>query len=803
MVPSSTQSRTVRIFATVVAVAASMGLLGVLPGLSRLGSVGSGFIPMAPATAGFFLFYAAVLFRQARRPWQGLAKRALLALVFLACAASLLVAASGADLSLPGGRLPMSPATGAAFALAGLGVFLSLLREGREQAARWLGDWTAVPGTLTALVGLTVILSYLWPSPLLYGSAVVPMALNTALGLLCLGVALVATAGPESFPTRLVVGDSTAARLSRVFVPLAVASAVVQGASWLLVAGSLHEALALSLAVTLVVSVTAAVVVRFAHSLGFSIDELHARNRALISAIPDLVFTNRADGEFLAVNAQGPLLVSPDHFLHRKVADVLPAPVASQFMKAFAATLESGATQELHYTLPVRGEERRFEGRVVRCTDDTVVTIVRDITERSQVEAALLQARAAAEAASQLKSQFLANMSHEIRTPLNAILGLSQLGVDEPDPQRLREYVGVIHQAGKTLLGLVNDILDVSKIEAGKLAIEAIPFDLRGLLGAIQDTLGGAAEAKGFPLNVRVGAGVPDVVVGDPLRLQQVLTNLLSNAIKFTSEGRVELHVEGGPAKDELSFCVTDTGIGITPGELASLFQPFTQADASTTRRFGGTGLGLVISRELARLMGGELRVESTPRRGSKFSLRVKVGEPSAEQANELSDVRSAGAAGALAGASALVGRQVLLVEDNPVNQLLARRVLERAGLQVTLAEDGQAAVELACAPLATFDLVLMDIQMPRMDGYEATRVIRARLGASCPPIIAMTAHAMRDERERCLAAGMVAHVSKPVDIARLYALLTKLLSARGPASVVSPAGAEGRPLPSAHPESR
>jgi signal transduction histidine kinase/ActR/RegA family two-component response regulator len=802
MVPSSTQRRMVRLFALGAGVAAATGLLGLFPGLSRLGSVGVGFIAMAPATAGLLLSSAAVLFVQTWRPLQGLARTVVLTLICLAITTVLLVATSVVDLSLPGGRLPMSPATGAAFGLVGLGLLLSLLRG--EHPARRLGDWTAGLGALTALVGLTVALSYLWTSPLLYGTTLVPMAINTALGLLCLGIALVATAGPASFPTRLLVGDSTAARLSRVFVPLAVATAAVQGVVSLLLAGSVHAALALSLAVTLVVSVTAAVVVRVAHSLGFAIDDLHARNRALISAIPDLVFTNRRDGEFLAVNAeQRPLFIAPERFLHRKVEDVLPEPVASQFMKAFAAALESRATQELHYTLAVGGDERRFEGRVVRCTDDTVITIVRDITERSQVEAALLQARAAAEEASQLKSQFLANMSHEIRTPLNAVLGLSQLGVDEHDPDRLREYVGVIHRAGKTLLLLVNDILDVSKIEAGKLTLEAIPFDLLALLGAIQDTMEGAAEAKGFPLQLHVGVDVPRVVVGDPLRVQQVLTNLLANAIKFTQEGRVELQVEAGPAKGELIFGVTDTGIGMTPDELAALFQPFTQADASTTRRFGGTGLGLAISRELAGLMGGELRVESTPGRGSKFQFRAMVGEPTPEQASEVCARGSVGCGEAAAVARMLAGRRVLLVEDNPVNQLLAKRVLERVGLDVTLAEDGQVAVELACAPRAAFDALLMDIQMPRMDGYEATRVIRARLGPGCPPIIAMTAHAMQNERDRCLAAGMVAHVSKPVDVARLYTLLARLFTAADRASIGSPADVEVRPPPSFRPESR
>ena len=221
---------------------------------------------------------------------------------------------------------------------------------------------------------------------------------------------------------------------------------------------------------------------------------------------------------------------------------------------------------------------------------------------------------------------------------------------------------------------------------------------------------------------------------------------------------------------------MSDTGIGMTPGQVAQLFQPFMQADLSTTRRFGGTGLGLVISRELARLMGGDLVVESTPDQGSTFCFRPVLKPPTPAQATEVREHRLARDTEAQLAATRLVGRRVLLVEDNPVNQLLARRVLEKAGLVVTSAENGRAGVEAACRARPGFDAVLMDIQMPEMDGYEATRVMRARLGAFCPPIIAMTAHAMREDRERCLAEGMVAHVSKPVDVGKLYLLLSDLI---------------------------
>jgi PAS domain S-box-containing protein len=397
-------------------------------------------------------------------------------------------------------------------------------------------------------------------------------------------------------------------------------------------------------------------------------------------------------------------------------------------------------------------------------------------TVRKETEAALRAAKEASEASNHAKGQFLANMSHEIRTPLNAVIGLSQLGLEEPDPIRLREYLGIILQSGSGLLGLLNDILDFSKMDAGELKVEAVPFDLGEFLQALRRTLSTTAEAKDLALDFVLASSLPSVVVGDPLRLRQVLTNLVSNAIKFSSRGRIVLRAEAGRAPNVLEFRVTDAGPGMTPEQLATLFQPFHQADASTTRRFGGSGLGLVISRSLAQLMGGAVEVESTSPTGSTFFFRAQVASPTAEEVESITRNRRK-ADDRIAPPKELAGRHVLLVEDNRINQLLARTLLEKAGMSVTLAEDGAQAVTAACEGKPHFDAVLMDLQMPVMDGYDATRIIRERLGAASPPIIAMTAHAMSDARAACLAAGMVAHLTKPIRVQTLYETLVSFLT--------------------------
>ena len=539
-----------------------------------------------------------------------------------------------------------------------------------------------------------------------------------------------------------------------------------------------------------------------------------------------------------------------------------------------------------------------------------------DMRERLRYEAELRQASEEARSASRAKSDFLANMSHEIRTPMNAIVGLTHLGLSSEDPGRLRDYLGKIDTAAKSLLQIINDILDFSKIEAGKLSLESTPFDLYAVLDNLSGMLNLRAAEKGLELLFAVEPGICAQLVGDPLRLGQVLLNLTGNAVKFTEQGQIVVRVttaKKGRDFVRLRFEVSDTGIGLTRGQIEHLFESFSQADSSTTRRFGGTGLGLTISQRLVDLMDGEIAVDSSPGQGSSFyftarfrlapaaarrtltphSLRgmqvLVVDDNSTAQAilraylesfgfgvhtasdgpRAIEAITRPGApdfrlvlmdwqmpgmdgieaarrirrivrpepaviimvtafgreeverqalstgldgflikpvnpsvlldtildafgkeavldparAGALASRIpeiALPGRQVLLVEDNPINQEVAMELLQRMGIRVDLATDGREAVERAAG--ADYDAILMDVQMPVMDGLEATRCIR-RLGSprAAVPVIAMTANAMAEDRQRCLEAGMNDHVGKPVDVARLREVLAQWIA--GPAA--------------------
>jgi signal transduction histidine kinase/CheY-like chemotaxis protein len=392
--------------------------------------------------------------------------------------------------------------------------------------------------------------------------------------------------------------------------------------------------------------------------------------------------------------------------------------------------------------------------------------------QESSVE--LKAARIAAEEANEAKSAFLANMSHEIRTPMNAILGLLKMMQNTDMSEQQRDYIAKTDGAARSLLGLLNDILDFSKVEAGKMSLDPRPFHLDKVLRDLSVVLMPNLGEKPIEVRFDVDAQVPRGLLGDDMRLQQVLINLGGNAIKFTQRGEVVLSVrviQQDAVQVVLEFSMRDTGIGIEPDKQTHIFSGFSQAESNTTRRFGGTGLGLAISKRLVMLLGGDLRLESAPGQGSRFYFQVPF---------TLAQVEDAGLAAVAAGQDKrsqprrLDGMRLLVVEDNKINQMVAVGLLSREGARITLADNGQLGVNAVANHPEGFDAVLMDIQMPVMDGYTATRTIRTELGRKSLPIIAMTANAMPSDRAACLEAGMDEHIGKPFDLDVLVTLLLR-----------------------------
>jgi len=423
------------------------------------------------------------------------------------------------------------------------------------------------------------------------------------------------------------------------------------------------------------------------------------------------------------------------------------------------------------------GSYRQLEWRARRY-GDKIYAVARDVTARLAQERALAEAKAAAEAANEAKSDFLANMSHEIRTPLNGVIGIVDALARTALTDEQRELVALIQTSGTTLERLVSDILDVSKIEAGQLDIEARPFDLLGELSATIETLRLKAEDKGLAFEVTLSDQVRGNFLGDSTRIRQVLTNLLSNAVKFTSRGTVSLALDVVEAEDGsvLTIEVGDTGVGFDPADVGMLFQRFSQADASITRRFGGTGLGLAICRSLVGMMGGEITAKSRLGHGSRFSVTLPLPRTESLADYDAREARRTAVDRAVvdeAPASVAVRPlRILLAEDHPTNQRVVQLILATRGAQVVTVDDGAQALA-AFRDQGPFDLVLMDMQMPVMDGLTATRAIRRHetvVELARTPVMMLSANAMAMHRDEAMAAGADLHVPKPITAATLLA---------------------------------
>ncbi|RYF12372.1 MAG: response regulator, partial [Deltaproteobacteria bacterium] len=490
-----------------------------------------------------------------------------------------------------------------------------------------------------------------------------------------------------------------------------------------------------------------------------------AQLRSVIDHAPFLIFLKDTSHRFILANRETQRIFGFTDFAGQHDTDLFPGAEVGGLHAADNQVLHDGAVLRIEETLATPEGPRHFATTKFALRDKVnavvgVAGITYDITDRVLAEREnqrLQVSERAAREASKLKSEFLATMSHEIRTPLAGIIGLAGIVLEGQLSPAQRGYIKSLEGAAYTLLHILNDILDFSKLDARKFTLEAYCFDLRQLIGELSTALQPTVSKKGLQLLTHVDPAVPNYVVGDAARLRQILNNLINNAIKFSEHGSIRLEVTtsatAGVGQDlPLRFAVSDEGIGIRKQDIEKLFVPFSQTDGSIARRFGGTGLGLAISHALVTAMRGEMRVESTYGRGSTFWFTIV-----AQVATTVAPSQASGTQKALC---RLQGR-VLVAEDNAINQTIVLRLLDKMGLQADLARDGHEAV--AAAARQAYDVILMDCQMPGMDGIEATQSIRRSSGSGSPVIVALTANAIKGERERCIAAGMNNYLTKPV----------------------------------------
>ena len=493
--------------------------------------------------------------------------------------------------------------------------------------------------------------------------------------------------------------------------------------------------------------------------------EREQRIRAIVENVADAVITMDVSGRMESVNSTAERMFGygADEMIGESVAVIVGGEGAATHDHDVSVYLATGQERVVGMG-PREAMARHKDGSEFPVsiaisevnTDGNrfFIGAIRDISMQRQMEEMVRTNRA--------KSEFLATMSHEIRTPLNGIMGMVQLILGTDLTEKQQKYIQMLRKSGGVLLTLVNEILDISKLKAGRLEIEAVSFDIRETIGNIVDVVTTKANEKNITLSLHVDSATPAEAVGDPGKLQQVLLNFMGNAIKFSEGGTVALWVRpanGGDDPFRVRFDVIDTGIGIAPEVVPRMFERFTQADSSTSRKYGGTGLGLAICKQFIELMGGEIGVESEPGRGSTFSVTLPFSAPEPESEKTAGD-------GVDLEDLTVRPMRILLAEDNDINQLFMTAILEKAGHEVDAVANGELAV--SAAKVGGYDLVLMDIHMPDMDGIEATQAIRSSKGDFANvPIIALTANSMKGDRERFLAAGMSDYVSKPIDMDR------------------------------------
>ena len=509
----------------------------------------------------------------------------------------------------------------------------------------------------------------------------------------------------------------------------------------------------------------------------------------LLDSTPTAIYLKDLQGRYVRFNKAFEALFGIDRsqWIGKSVFDLVPGEAANLMhakdqelfarhtVQTYEAQFTNRRTGEVREGLYWKAPVTNIDGEVTG-----LVGTILDVTEQNRMAAQLRESTLKAKAASQAKSDFLANMSHEIRTPMNGVIGMTDLALDTELTPAQREYLSTVKNSAQSLMVILNDILDFSKIEAGKLNIETVEFAPRDLIRDCLRSLQVRAETKGIPLGRYIADDIPSHLLGDPVRIGQVLTNLCDNAVKFTSAGSVAVSVHTEPSTEAgfvmLRFAVRDSGIGIPAEKQQSIFEAFSQADTSTTRQFGGTGLGLTICARLVSLMGGRIWVESQPGQGSTFFFTVRAGRVAPKEIQAVVQPMSGPSV-----QTPTVRLRILLVEDHPVNQKLASTILGKWGHEITIAQNGQEGVD-QYRDGGPWDLVLMDMQMPVMGGLEATREIRRleALNRRHVPIIAMTANAMEADQKACIEAGMDDFVAKPFNVATVRAAMARVIPALG-----------------------